>query len=41
MGNVPMPQVLPNGPGIVAIIGQLIPAGVAQHVGMDGDAQGG
>jgi len=38
MLNIPMPHLVLNRPGIVAVVGQLITAGMAQHVGMDGEA---
>ena len=39
MLNVPVPEVVLDRPRIVALIRQLEPAGVPEHVGMDREAE--
>ena len=37
--NIPVPEVVLNRPRVVPVIGELVPAGVTQHVGMNRKAQ--
>ena len=37
--QVPVPEVVRQGPRIVPLVGQLVAAGMAQHVGMNREAE--
>ena len=39
MGNIFVPEVVLERPGVMALIGELKPTGVPQHVGMDWERQ--
>jgi hypothetical protein len=39
VGNVPVPQVVLNGPCVLSIIGQLVTRRMSQHVGMNRERQ--
>ena len=36
MADIPMPEVMLNGSGVLPVVGEIEPAGVTQHVWVDG-----